>query len=505
MKLGLILGDQLSPDLATLRALDKERDLLLMAEVPAEATYVRHHQQKIAFIFSAMRHFAVALEQAGWRVRYLRYGEHNFSSLLDALLAHCDDAEEIVVAHCGEHRLQQQINDVWPQQLPCPVRCLEDDRFICSRDEFARWARGKKQLRMEFFYREMRRKTGLLMEGNEPVGGQWNFDSDNRSAWRGGELPQAPVFERDDIDREVLALVAEHFSTHIGNLDNFFWGTTAAHAQRALDHFIAVRLPHFGDYQDAMASGEDTLFHSLLSPYLNVGLLDPRRVCEVAEQAYFRGDAPLNAVEGFIRQIIGWREYVRGIYWLMMPDYAQENRLGNSRALPPFYWSGKTRMHCLSECLRNTFDHAYAHHIQRLMVTGNLALLLGVLPEEICEWYLAVYADAFDWVELPNTLGMVMHADGGFLGSKPYAASGAYINRMSDYCRHCHYNVKTHGEHDSCPFNSLYWHFIARHRAQFESNPRMRMAYRNLDRMDRVKLDGLMRRAEEILVTPDSY
>ena len=505
MKLGLILGDQLSPDLATLRALDKERDLLLMAEVPAEATYVRHHQQKIVFIFSAMRHFAVVLEQAGWRVRYLRYGEHNVSSLLDALLAHCDDAEEIVVTHCGEYRLQQQINDVWPQQLPCPVRCLEDDRFICSRDEFSRWARGKKQLRMEFFYREMRRKTGLLMEGNEPVGGQWNFDSENRSAWRGGEMPQAPAFERDDIDREVLALVAEHFSTHIGNLDNFFWGTTAAHAPRALDHFITVRLPHFGDYQDAMASGEDTVFHSLLSPYLNVGLLDPRTVCEAAEQAYFRGEAPLNAVEGFIRQIIGWREYVRGIYWLMMPAYAQENRLGNRRALPAFYWTGETRMHCVSECLRNTFDHAYAHHIQRLMVTGNLALLLGVLPEEICEWYLAVYADAFDWVELPNTLGMVMHADGGFLGSKPYAASGAYINRMSDYCRHCHYNVKTHGEHDSCPFNSLYWHFIARHRAQFESNPRMRMAYRNLDRMDRVKLDGLMRRAAEILASPDQY
>lgn len=504
MKLGLILGDQLSPNLATLRALDKSRDILLMAEVPTEATYVRHHQQKIAFIFSAMRHFAAELEQAGWKVHYLRYGEHNFNSLIDALLTYCGEAEEVIVTHCGEYRLQQQIHDAWPQQLPCAVRCLEDDRFICSTEEFARWAHGKKQLRMEFFYREMRRKTGLLMEGDAPVGGQWNFDSDNRSAWRGGALPQAPVFERDDIDHDVLALVAEHFSTHIGNLDNFFWGTTAAQAQQALDHFIAVCLPHFGDYQDAMASGEDTLFHSLLSPYLNVGLLDPRRVCEAAEQAYFRGNAPLNAVEGFIRQIIGWREYVRGIYWLMMPDYAHENRLGNSRALPAFYWSGQTRMHCVSECLRNTLDHAYAHHIQRLMVTGNLALLLGVLPEEICEWYLAVYADAFDWVELPNTLGMVMHADGGFLGSKPYAASGAYINRMSDYCRHCHYNVKTHGEHDSCPFNSLYWHFIARHRPQFEKNPRMRMAYRNLDRMDRDKFNGLMQRAEEILVSPDT-
>ncbi len=505
MKLGLILGDQLSLRLATLNALDKDSDAILMAEVADEATYVRHHQQKIAFIFSAMRHFAAELEQQGWRVHYLRYGEHRHHSLLDVVQVFGKDADELVMTHCGEYRLQHQINTLWPDQLPCPVRVLEDDRFLCTLAAFAQWAQGKKQLRMEFFYRDMRRQTGLLMEGKEPVGGKWNLDESNRNAWKGGDLPAMPMFERDDIDRDVLALVAEHFSDHIGNLERFFWGTTAAHAQQALEHFITERLPRFGEYQDAMVSGEDTLFHSLLSPYLNAGLLDPLEVCQAAEAAYFRGDAPLNAVEGFIRQIIGWREYVRGIYWLMMPDYAQENRLGNARPLPAFYWSGETRMHCVSESLRNTFEHAYAHHIQRLMVTGNLALLLGVLPEEICRWYLEVYADAYDWVELPNTLGMVMHADGGYLGSKPYAASGAYIHRMSDYCKHCQYNVKTHGEEDSCPFNSLYWHFIARHRQQFEANPRMRMPYRNLDRMDQDKFNALMARAERIVSTPDDY
>ena len=253
-----------------------------------------------------------------------------------------------------------------------------------------------------------------------------------------------------------------------------------------------------------MVTGEDTLFHSLLSPYLNIGLLDPLMVCQAAEQAYWEGQAPLNAVEGFIRQILGWREYVRGIYWLLMPDYAGENRLNNQRPLPGYYWSGHTRMHCMSEALRNTLDHAYAHHIQRLMVTGNFALLLGVLPEAICQWYLEVYADAYDWVELPNTLGMVMHADGGYLGSKPYAASGSYINRMSDYCKHCQYNVKTASDDDSCPFNSLYWHFIHRHRGQFQNNHRMRMIYRNLDRMDPAKVNAMLTRAEQLLADPEA-
>ena len=505
MKVGIILGDQLSLSLPTLQALDKTRDRLVMAEVPAEATYVGHHKQKIAFIFSAMRHFAADLREAGWQLDYLAYGEHDHTSLLDVLVPVCESAEELVVTHCGEYRLQQQIEVHWPRQLPCPVTCLQDSRFLCSPAFFQRWASGKKQLRMEFFYREMRRHTGLLMEGDEPVGGQWNFDASNRKAYKGEvPLPVDLSFPRDAIDREVLALVEQAFPEHLGNLTDFRWGTTAAQAQQALAHFIEQRLPHFGDFQDAMVTGEDTLFHSLLSPYLNIGLLDPLAVCQAAEQAWWDGLAPLNAVEGFIRQILGWREYVRGIYWLLMPDYAAENRLNNQRPLPGYYWSGDTRMHCMSESLRNTLDHAYAHHIQRLMVTGNFALLLGVLPEAICQWYLEVYADAYDWVELPNTLGMVMHADGGYLGSKPYAASGSYINRTSDYCKHCQYNVKTASESDSCPFNSLYWHFIHRHRRQFQHNHRMRMIYRNLDRMDPAKVNAMLDRAEQLLADPEA-
>lgn len=504
MKIGIILGDQLSLSLLTLAALDKAQDRLVLAEVADEATYVKHHKQKIALIFSAMRHFAAELEVAGWSVDYYRYGDHDFRDFAALITAQYAAAEEVVVTRCGEYRLQQCIEHDWQASSGVPVRCLDDSRFLCSGDFFKQWASGKKQLRMEFFYREMRRHTGLLMEGDEPAGGQWNYDSNNRQPYKGKTpLPPVLTFERDAIDQQVLSLVADQFPDHIGSLGDFQWGTTREQAQQALEHFIEHRLPYFGNYQDAMVTGEDTLFHSLLSPYINIGLLDPMVVCQAAEQAYYAGDAPLNAVEGFIRQIIGWREYVRGIYWLLMPDYAQENRLGNNRELPAYYWTGDTKMHCMAECFRNTIDHAYAHHIQRLMVTGNFALLIGVLPEAICQWYLEVYADAFDWVELPNTLGMVMHADGGYLGSKPYAASGSYINRMSDYCKHCQYNVKTAADEDSCPFNSLYWHFVHRHRNQFAGNHRMRMIYRNLERMDSARVDAMLSRAEALLADPD--
>ncbi|MFC6671531.1 cryptochrome/photolyase family protein [Marinobacterium aestuariivivens] len=507
MRIGLILGDQLSLELATLRVLDHDRDRLLLAEVGAEATYVKHHKQKIALIFSAMRHFAVELRQRGWQVDYHHYNplQPNLS-LSEVLQAQASlfGADEVVVTRCGEYRLQHEIDSRWSQALGIPVQVCEDDRFVCSPDEFAAWAEGRRQLRMEYFYREMRRRTGLLMENGEPVGGQWNFDADNRNPWRGEvPVPAQLDFELDSVDREVLALVAEHFPAHPGTLESFRWGTIREQALAALEHFIAHRLPWFGDYQDAMVQGEDYLFHSLLSPYLNCGLLTPLEVCEAAERAWWRQEAPLNAVEGFIRQIIGWREYVRGIYWLRMPEYAQENRLGNERALPAMYWHGQTRMACMRECFRNTFDHAYAHHIQRLMVTGNFALLAGIRPAEICDWYLAVYADAYDWVELPNTLGMVMHADGGYLGSKPYAASGSYINRMSDYCRHCEYNVKTATDDDSCPFNSLYWHFVARHREAFAAIPRMQMIYRSFERMVDEKKSALQQRAERLLANLD--
>jgi len=307
------------------------------------------------------------------------------------------------------------------------------------------------------------------------------------------------VFERDDIDREVIELVEKNFADHPGSLDEFHWATTRSQASTALGFFIQHCLSNFGDFQDAMVRGEKALFHSLLSPYLNCGLLTAKQVCDAAQRAWDEDRAPLNAVEGFIRQIIGWREYVRGIYWLHMPRYAKQNTLKNKRSLPRYYWDGDTKMACMADCFKNTFDHAYAHHIQRLMVTGNFALLTGIKPEEICDWYLAVYADAYDWVELPNTLGMVMHADGGYLGSKPYAASGNYIHKMSDYCSQCHYSVKTQVEEDSCPFNSLYWHFIDRHREDFKNNHRMGMIYRTLDKMKDDKKDRIIARADDLL------
>ncbi len=503
MQLTLILADQLTPSLASLRALDRLKDMIVMAEVGAEASYVPHHPQKIAFLFSAMRHFAQELEQAGWRVHYHRYDpERPKLALLDVLqaLVRQHGITSVVLTHCGEYRLHLAMSRDWPGQLGIPVSILEDDRFLCPLRDFQQWALDRERLRLEFFYRMMRHRTGLLMTESGPAGGQWNFDAGNRKPWRGKPLPPpVPSFSRDAIDQEVLSLVARHFRHHAGSVDNFLWGTTREQALQALEHFIAWGLPAFGDYQDAMAQDQPWLFHSLLSPYLNCGLLTPLEVCQAAQAAWRQGNAPLNAVEGFIRQILGWREYVRGIYWLLMPNYSHGNALEGHRDLPWFYWTGKTRMNCMSQSIDTTLHHAYAHHIQRLMVTGNFALLAGIKPAQVCEWYLAVYADAFEWVELPNTLGMALHADDGLLGSKPYAASGNYINKMSDYCRHCHYNVKTSSDDDSCPFNSLYWHFLDRHRQRFAKNPRMIMSYRNLERMPPAKRQAVLARAENLL------
>ncbi len=507
-KLALITGDQLTLSLASLRTLNPAQDRLVMAEVREEATYVKHHKHKIALLFSAMRHFARNLRDAGWQVDYYAYSNDGPSSLLAAveqsLKAH--QCTELVLTQSGEYRLQQAMDNDWPRVLGVPVSVYEDDRFLSRTADFQRWANGRKQLRMEYFYRDMRRSTGLLMEGDQPRGGQWNFDADNRSAYK-GEVPLPPPlsFHYDEVDHEVFALVEAHFPDHPGTLSAFQWATTREQAIQALEHFVRYRLPHFGRYQDAMVSSlsqgkqADTLFHSLLSPYINCGLLTAMEVCLAAEQAFLNNRVPLAAAEGFIRQIIGWREYVRGIYWTFMPHYAGRNGLQNQRRLPGYYWSGNTGMHCMAEALRNTLDNAYAHHIQRLMVTGNFALLAGIVPADICEWYLAMYADAYDWVELPNTLGMMMHADGGLLGSKPYCASGKYIERQSDYCRHCRYNVKTADEADSCPFNSLYWHFLIRHREQFAANPRMSMMYRSFDRMKEDKQQRILARAGECL------
>ncbi len=486
--LRLVLGDQLTRSVSCLNGLDLEHDVVLMVEVAEEASYVRHHKQKIAFLFAAMRHFAEELRAEGARVDYVRLDDPgntgSFGGEVERAVArHRPDA--LILTEPGEWRVLEMMRN-WREELGVPVHIREDDRFVCSRDAFARWAEGRKALRMEFFYREMRRATGYLMdEAGNPEGGQWNFDQENRKRLpEGTRVPPPPQPEPDAITREVLDLVAARFGEHFGALEPFVWETTREGALKALDAFVRERLPFFGDYQDAMKQGEPFLFHAVISPYLNAGLLTAREVCEAALAAYGKGRAPLNAVEGFVRQIIGWREYVRGIYWLKMPDYAASNALAAKRPLPWFYWSGETEMNCLALAIGDTHAHAYAHHIQRLMVTGNFALIAGLDPAQVEEWYLVVYADAYEWVELPNTHGMILFADGGLLGSKPYAASGAYIDRMSDYCGSCRYDVKQKTGPDACPFNYLYWHFLIENEERLKDNVRLAMPYRNLARMD---------------------
>lgn len=485
-RLILILGDQLTPAISSLAAADRSSDVILMAEVVEEATYVRHHKKKIAFLFSAMRHFAVELERDGWRVDYIRLDDEGNSGSLEgevhrALARH--NLSRVVVTEPGEWRLHDTMQR-WRDELDCEVEVVPDQRFIAGHQEFAEWAAGRKQVRMEFFYREMRKKTGLLMDGDKPVGGKWNFDSDNRKPAKGDLLLPSPLrFKPDAMTKDVLQLVGERFADHFGDLEPFWFAVTRKDAERALDHFISECLASFGDYQDAMLTGQRFLYHSVLSQYINCGLLDPLAVCQRAANAYEKGQAPINAVEGFVRQIIGWREFVRGIYWMQMPGYAEKNYFEADRPLPDFYWTGTTDMRCLAEAITQTKEDAYAHHIQRLMVTGNFAMLAGVSPYETHEWYLAVYADAYEWVELPNVIGMSQFADGGLLGSKPYAASGSYINKMSDYCRSCRFDVKKKTGEDACPFNSLYWDFLARNEDKLSANARLRNPYATWRRM----------------------
>ena len=481
-----VLGDQLSFSLSALEGADPTTSVVLMMEVAEETGYVRHHQRKIAFILSAMRHHADALRAAGWTVEYVRLDDPENSGsftgeVARAVVRHGPTA--IRVTQPGEWRVRQAMES-WEAQLGLPVEILPDTRFVTPPGFFAAWAEGRKQLRMEFFYREMRRMTGLLMADGAPIGGQWNYDAQNRKAAEASLfIPRRQGTPPDAITHAVLALVAARCTDHPGVLAGFDLAVTREGALAEMAQFMRTALPQFGDYQDAMLAGEPLLWHSLLSPYLNVGLLAPLEVCRAAEAEYQAGRAPLNAVEGFIRQIIGWREYVRGIYWWAGPDYAQRNALAAKRPLPDFYWTGTTDMRCMAEAIGQTLNLGYAHHIQRLMITGNYALLAGIDPHEVHRWYLAVYLDAFEWVELPNTLGMSQFGDGGLLASKPYAASGAYVDRMSDYCGGCTYDVRQKTGPKACPLNALYWDFLARNRDQLGGNVRLAMPYRNWDRM----------------------
>ena len=501
--LRLILGDQLSPAMSSLTDIDRSEDVVLMAEVMEEASHVGHHKKKLAFVFSAMRHFADELREDGVTVRYVALDESGNQGSLRAevsrALEACGPFDQFVVTKPGEWRLLSDMED-WANLFGVPVDLRDDDRFIASLEEFSDWAEGRKQLRMEYFYREMRRKTGLLMEGDDPAGGEWNYDQENRKRLpKSKQTPQRWFCEPDETTRNVLKLVETRFADNFGDLRPFEFGVTRQHAEAARDAFLQDILPGFGDYQDAMARDEPWMWHSILSLYLNVGLLDPLDLCARAEAAWKAGQAPLNAVEGFIRQILGWREYVRGLYWWKGPEYGRSNFLDAHRPLPEFYWTGDTDMACLADAIGQTIRHAYAHHIQRLMITGNFALLAGLSPDEVNDWYMRVYADAYEWVELPNTHGMALFADGGVIASKPYAASANYINKMSDYCGGCRFDPKTRTDEDSCPFNALYWDFIFRNEARLKDNSRMSLVLRNADRIDGREREAIQDRAQEIL------
>ncbi len=497
----MVLGDQLSANLASLRQAEKSSTVVVMAEVMGELTSVRHHKKKIAFVLSAMRHFAAELTVDGWRVDYVALAdEGNTGSLAGevqrAMARH--GVARLTVVEPSEWRVKTDLAGV------AGVDMLPDDRFLVAPSDFAHWFGDRRAPRMEHFYRLVRRKTGLLMTGDEPVGQRWNFDAENRKSAPSSlrALPPLAV-SPDAITEEVLHLVEQRFGDNFGALRPFDYAVTRADALRAADLFMTHALPNFGNYQDLMLAREPYLYHSRLSAYLNFGLLGPMELCRRAEQEYADGRAPLHAVEGFIRQIIGWREFVRGVYWYGMPDYVQRNDLGAHRDLPDFYWTGDTAMACVKACVDQTRDLAYAHHIQRLMITGLFALLAGIDPVQVHEWYLSVYIDALEWVELPNTLGMSQFADGGMIASKPYAASGAYIQRMSNYCDGCSYDVSAKSGAKACPFNYLYWDFIARHRVRLKGNVRMANALRAYAAMAETRKTEIRIDAERFLSALD--
>jgi len=484
----VVFGDQLDHQSAALQGFDPFRDLIWMAEVAGEANNVRSHKMRIALFLSAMRHFATELKAKGYPLEYRKLNARdNHGTLAKELNAAISKfgPERIVAVEPGEFRVEQMLKQLAAEtRITLEIRA--DRHFFCQRDEFAAWAGQHKQLRMEFFYREMRRKHRVLLENGDPVGGKWNFDVENRGSF--GKTGPAGIrpplrFAPDEATQEVLELVRTRFAGHPGSLEHFDLPVTAADAELALADFIEHRLPEFGAFQDAMWTGEPFLFHSRFSAALNLKLLNPRRVVAAVEKAYFRGHAPLAAVEGFIRQILGWREYVRGIYWTYMPGYVAMNALDARESLPDFYWDDKTEMNCLRQTIGQTLEHGYAHHIQRLMVTGLFALLFGVDPVEVHKWYLAIYYDAVEWVELPNTAGMSQFSDGGIMASKPYAASGKYIARMSNYCAACKYKPEDSTGEKACPFTTLYWDFLLRHEERLVKNPRMAMQVRNLARL----------------------
>ena len=485
----VVLGDQLDLQSSALDDFDPLQDVVWMAEVAEESTHVWSAKQRIAIFLSAMRHFGDALREQGLPVHYTRLDDADNGGTLALELSRAIDQLQptgLVMTAPGDWRVLTSLRTVaTKRQLPLELR--DDTHFFSTVREFATHAKDRKQLRLEYWYREQRRQHGILMEGPKPVGGQWNFDADNRESFgKAGpqNLPAPSRFAPDACTRQVIDLVNTRFASHPGSLQIFGWPVTRAQALEALQTFIAERLPLFGQYEDAIWAGEAWLYHSHLSCALNLKLLNAREVVQAAEEAWRADRAPLAAVEGFVRQILGWREFVRGIYWTQMPDYAEGNALDAQGELPAWYWTGDTEMACLRDAIGQTLAHGYAHHIQRLMVTGLYALLSGVKPQAVHGWYLSVYVDAVEWVELPNVLGMSQFADGGLMASKPYAATGKYIQRMSNHCKGCKYDPALSTGATACPYTTLYWDFLIRHETLLKGNPRMAMQIKNLTRLD---------------------
>lgn len=449
-----------------------------------------------------MRHFAAELSENGFKTIYVKLNDPDNTGKLSSELTRITrlhNIDNILVTEPSEYRVLQELKSL---NINIKINILDDDRFYASHEEFTHWAKDKTRLRMENFYRLMRSKHKVLMNETKPEGGKWNYDKQNRNFSKHLKNITDPIqFMPDEITESVLSLVENQFHDHFGDLHPFTFATTRKQALRVLNDFIKHRLAHFGEYQDAMLQSQPYMYHSVISFYLNIGLLLPKEVINKIEYAYTKDNIPINSAEGFIRQILGWREYVRGIYWLNMPDYAKKNYFKAQRKLPSFFWSGETKLNCMHQCINQTREYAYAHHIQRLMVLGNFTLLTGINPDEVNEWYMIVYADAFEWVELPNVSGMILYADGGYLASKPYSAGGAYINKMSNYCESCHYDVKQKSGPDACPFNYLYWNFLYTHRKKLGNNQRLAMAYSTLGKMSADKIKQIRLDSKNYLST----
>ena len=501
--LRLILGDQLNARHSWFSG-DKDDVLYVIAELRQETDYVPHHLQKVCGFFAAMEHFAHALQKAGFHVLHLTLDDtEQYDSLPTLLTRLCREyrCSSIEYQRPDEYRLAKQLAEMENETIA--LRCAETEHFLLPFDELEQYFTANKHLTMEHFYRQMRRRFNLLMENDKPVGGQWNFDAANRGKLKPADLKEipAPLLFETDISA-IRARLERHKVCTIGELSEpFIWPVTRAQAKQLLSYFCQHLLPHFGRFQDAMTAHSPhgwSLYHSRLSFALNTKMLHPKQVIDAAINAYeaSNGAIDIAQIEGFVRQILGWREYVRGVYWVNMPEYKQYNTLKASRPLPGYFWNGKTRMRCLEHAIGQSLTSAYAHHIQRLMVTGNFCLITGINPDEVDQWYLGIYIDALEWVELPNTRGMTQFADQGIVATKPYAASGNYIQKMSDYCSGCHYKVKEKTTDDACPLNSLYWGFMHQHRDRLENNPRIGMVYRNWDKQSREMRDATLARAE---------